>query len=829
MKQRNFMRFANSSFALALLLALFATPALYSQEEEEEWYYDKPIKNIVFDNLKNVKKSDLEGVTSRFISQPFTDELIGDLYERLFSLEYFDDVEIRAAKGSDNGKTVNLILTVQERLIVSKLNFSGNRQLHDADLKTQVSMKERDVFVESKVLEDERAIRNYYIEKGYTKVTVSSSFEEKDNGIHITFKIREGQQTVLRSITFAGNQVISSKSLKGKLSSKESGIFRKGEYQESELAQDLRTIITFYQERGYMDARVVGVDQESSYNEKKNREELDVTIEVFEGEQYVFGGITFEGNHVFSDKELQDRVTLKEGAVYNETKFQQTKMNVQNLYYENGYTANRFGTNTSKDADSRVISYVIKIDEFPRSHIESIIVKGNEKTKEYVITREIPIDEGDIFSNAKIANGMRNLYNLQYFSAVSPEVVQGSEDNLVDIVFTVEEQSTTSLEFGFTFSGVSDPDEIPIALTARLQESNLFGEGKTASIGTTLSTSQQSVSVGYGQNWIFGRPISANFSVSYTHSRYYTLRDKMLPSGDIDDDYYYMRYQQNQFNFAFSLGHRWTPNFAILTLSGGVTTGLINHTYDDDLWIPYDTSVSQYADNWKPKNSVWIGFSMDGRNIAYDPSTGWFASQRITWYGLFKEGFFPFAENWGEEEFYLRTDTKLERYFTLLNIPVTEKWSFKAVLMGYTWFAFQFEALDSTIKKNSRLYIDGMFNGKGWTIYNADEGRGRMMWTNSIELRIPIVPGMMSIDAWFDAVAIADYPYNFSSLTEEDWYFSFGPSLRFTIPQFPLRLIFANPFRIIDGNVVFTDQDGDGDYDWTSNWHFVLSFNITNR
>ena len=227
------MRVKNTFFVFAVfcVAAIFSAAPVFSQTDSEDWFYGKPIKNIVFDNLKNVKQGDLDGVTSSFISKPFSDDLISELYDRVFSLEYFDDVEIKAAKNADNGKTVNLILSVVERPVVMKLNFDGNRYIHDADLKSKISLKAKDIFVESKVLEDERAIRNYYIEKGYTKISVESSFEMRDDGAYVTFKIREGRQTVVKSIGFAGNQVVSSKTLKGKISLKEAGLFKKGSFQ----------------------------------------------------------------------------------------------------------------------------------------------------------------------------------------------------------------------------------------------------------------------------------------------------------------------------------------------------------------------------------------------------------------------------------------------------------------------------------------------------------------------------------------------------------------------------------------------------------------------
>ncbi|MBR1536993.1 MAG: BamA/TamA family outer membrane protein, partial [Treponema sp.] len=210
----------------------------------------------------------------------------------------------------------------------------------------------------------------------------------------------------------------------------------------------------------------------------------------------------------------------------------------------------------------------------------------------------------------------------------------------------------------------------------------------------------------------------------------------------------------------------------------------------------------------------------DDRDINYDPSSGWFLSQRFTWYGLT-----PL-----ETEFFLRTDTKLEKYFTLLKFPVTESWMFKLVLMGYSGLSMQFPKPGSGIGDSSRLYLDGMFNARGWTsIYNKK--RGKAMWSNILELRIPVVPGILALDIFGDAAVIKDEPGELfdGSISKEDFFFSWGPGIRFTIPQFPLRLLFANTGKF--GSTSSSDKygKGDGEWHWDKNWKFVLSFNITNK
>ena len=203
-----------------------------------------------------------------------------------------------------------------------------------------------------------------------------------------------------------------------------------------------------------------------------------------------------------------------------------------------------------------------------------------------------------------------------------------------------------------------------------------------------------------------------------------------------------------------------------------------------------------------------MAVSIDDRDINYDPSKGWFASQRFTWYGLT-----PL-----ETEFFLRTDTKLEKYFTLLKLPITETWDFKLIFMAYSGLSLQFPKPGTGIGDSSRLYIDGMFNARGWTsIYN--KVRGKAMWSNILELRMPLIPGILALDFFGDAAVITKEPDELQNVSLSDFYCSTGPGLRFTIPQFPLRLLFANTFRF----------DEDKNLEWDKNWKFVLSFNITNK
>ncbi len=801
----------------AVMFLLFTSAAVYSQQDggsdtvetsDSDWYYGKHIKSVSFKGLKSVQSKEVDGVTGSFLGKQFSDELFADLLDRIYALDLFDDITPEAVPGDSKRNTVAIVFTVKERPVISRILVSGNKQVRTADIKDTVSIKEKDIFIAGKVLIDERAVRDLYLGKGFTNVKVTSSTKQTEKGVEVSFIIDEGRSTVISNLAFRGNKIVSDKTLRGKLKLKEVGLFNKGAFQESMLEADKQAILSYYQNLGYIDAVIVDVTQETSINKKKNRDELTITFVIQEYSQYTFGGITFNGNRIFDDNKLAGLIKLKNGAVFNQSKFQESVMAVADLYYENGYTSNRFQPIPSKDTENKVITYVFNITENVRSHVESVTVKGNTKTKEHVILREIPIESGDIFSKEKVTTGLRNLYNLQYFSAVVPDIISGSEENLVDLVISVEEQSTTSIEFGVTFSGVSDPDDLPFALFVKWQDSNIAGLGKSVSVGTTVATDEQSLSLSYGENWFMGLPLSSSITTEISHANLSALRLKYLPDGSVDSDSYYMDYEQWKWSLGLSLGHRWTPDWAILSLSGGITGSLKSNIYNDDLWIPVDTSVSDYANKWGWQNSVYIAGSIDDRDINYDPSKGWFTSQRFTWYGIT-----PL-----EDEYFLRTDTKLEKYFTLLNLPVSDKWNLKMVLAGYTGLSMLFPYSGTSIGDTSRLYVDGMFNGRGWTsIYNTV--RGRAMWSSNIELRMPLVPGVIALDWFGDAAAIKKQPTAmFTNLCVEDFYFSTGPGIRFSIPQFPLRLLFANTFKVEDSNIK-----------WDKKWKFVLSFNLTNK
>lgn len=806
------------------------------------WYQNKVISSIPFYGLKTITQDEMDGIFSSYVGKPFTDELYADILQKLYSLEYFSDIVTEVLPVDSSLKKILLTFTVVERPVVRRIIFMGNTSFRPGALLENITVKEGDIYNESVLAIDERNLRNFYLSKGYDTVTVSRAVEENPDGsITVRFVINEGRPTVISKIMFEGNQLVTAKTLKRKMQLKEARFLSSGAFTESALVADRNAIRQYYVQQGYVDAVVENVIRNIDSESDPERNLLELTFVIREGERYTYGGTEIEGNHIFSSEELLSNIKIKPGDILNLSRVEEGFQAIADVYYENGYTSAIINQNEIRDTEQRSISYLITVVESDRSHVESIVIVGNEKTKEDVIKREFLFEEGDIFSKTKLMNTIRNLYNLRYFSTVVPQIDQGSEQNLIDVVVNLEEQSTASFQFGVTFSGVTDSDTFPLSAFVQWQDMNFLGLGLDVSAGITASTDIQSVTLGYTHNWFLGSPLSVTFALSAAHRYLYTYQDSLYPIFDEDytnewgivpdpfhsreeyedadfiDDSYRMRYEQWYFSFSSSTGYRWYPVIAPLTLRGGIRFGVVKNLYDAQIYRPADPAIRARNDRWTWENSIWLRLSLDDRDISYDPSSGWFASEQVSYYGLF-----PVIET----DYFLRSETKLEGYLTLLDLPVTDSWNLKFVLAGFSTLTVQVPVTNQAISETSKLYIDGMFVGRGWTdIYSRSSAKGNFMWSNSVEMRMPVIKGVLALDFFFDAVLMRKDLSMVKTSTLDDFYFSFGPGLRFSIPQFPLRLLFTNVFRVQDGQVLWGEDGRAGRPEWA----FVLSFNMTSQ
>ena len=811
-------------------IVLFITAVYGFSQEQEGWYLDKPIKDIIFTGLKNTTQSELEALINPYRGRIHS-EVIAELYDKLWNIGLFSYIEPPDNQKADaSGSEVIVRFHVTEQPVISRINFSGNSGLRRSELMEIISTKVSDIYSQPKINIDIDAIKNKYIEKGYPNANVQvTQIEGGDSNIILNFIIMEGDKLSIKSIEFEGNTRFSNNTLKNQLSLKAKSLLNDGAFQDAKLIADIEAIEKYYHDRGYIDAKVI--DYPITYAKDEKGSNMTITFHIEEGNVFRFGEVTFEGNVIFPSEQLQKLINSKTGEIVNYSRVEADLQRVSDLYFENGYIFNSI-IRTPNKSPQNILSYHIIIVERGRAYIENIIIRGNEKTRTDVILREIPMEPGDVFSKAKVMDAMRNLYNLQFFSAVIPEPTQGSAENLMDLVFFVEEQPTTDVQFGLTFSGSADPDSFPISGMLKWNDRNLVGTGNQ--LGAELNSSvvdTTTFSVNYLHRWIFGLPLSGGVDFTANYVKRLATMDNQSPIFIGDESYafpdgfssyeeyidhnklpprdYLMDYMQWYISLGFSTGYRWSTFMGLLSVNGGMRFGILRNTYDNELYRPFDPALRAGNNTWTPKNSFWTSVSLDQRDIFYDPSSGFYLYGRAGFYGIFNN----------EREHYIRSDIKAEYFLTLFNVPVTDNWSFKGVLGLHSGLSRidkqpgrSSNSLTPPIEDGNKLSVDGMFVGRGWS--SEYRNKGLLLWENWVEMRFPIVYGILAFDLFFDFAGIeSKQGYYFgkndegkSNFTIDNFRFSFGGGIRFTLPQFPFRISLAKRFSFQDGT--FTWEPG---------------------
>ncbi|HNV36769.1 MAG TPA: outer membrane protein assembly factor BamA [Rectinema sp.] len=822
-----------------IILAQTSTQELAGQDYSQDWFWNKKIAGFRWDGLHYANRNDLDSMLRDYIGTLFTENIWIEIQAKLYALDWFESIESMALPAGEEEDKIIIKFIVIEKPSINSIRVIGNSSIRTSELLDVASSKTGAIFNEDKAKADSLAMQKLYLQKGFPDARVEyekTEVEGDSNLIILTFKVTEGTAVVVKKIAFSGISAFSSQTLKGQVTLKEAGLFQKGAFEESKLAESRTALEDYYASKGYIDAKVIDVIKNYSKDEKSQKNYLDITFVIAEGKQWKLGDIFFEGNSIFSTSRLASLISLKQNEPINLKRLLTDKQKIDDLYYESGYIFNTITMTEIRDEQGGRISFKISITERDRAHIESISFKGNTKTKDYVIARELPLEAGEVFSKAKIIDGLRNLYSLQYFSSIEPEIHQGSVVDLMDLVINVEEMSTAQIQFGLTLSGLGQPSAFPISGFIKFSDLNLGGTGKNLQVNMTLSPDEQSLETSFGQSWLFNKRISQSISFGIEHSVLQTAQDCIAPifsEEDIPDpfiglgsgsdewdgllssvpDAYLMDYDDYSFSLGYSMGYVHKIPQGDVGIAGGVSSGLDMSSYDTAKYRPYEKEMRDYNGQWVLKDSIFGRVYLNRLDYWYNPGKGYFLSQRLTYTGILPM----------ERQFYIRSDTRAEFYATLFSIPFSSSWIFSPVIGIHSGVqALLPQPWDSLAVTKDWVYIDGTFNVRGWkSLY---KGHGILVWENWLELHLPIVPQVLSFDGFLDAGAMMtengwldmtlDSPVSKGSnaLEWNNFAFSIGFGARFMIPQFPFRFYLAKRFVYDGSKVEWKTREGSFDF-----------------
>ena len=379
----------------------------------------------------------------------------------LWRLSLFEDIQIY--KDKTIGDKIFLEIAVKERPRLSNHTYKGAKKGNHDDLNEAVNahLVKGGIITENIKTNAKANIQDYYVEKGYldAKVTVKEREDKrKPNSVRLTFDIDKGKKVKIQNITFSGNENLSSKKLRKQMEGthRKRKLFSSSKLIKREYDLDKKLIVGKYNKFGFRDARIA---KDSVWREKDGDLRLHLTID--EGNRYFFRNISWKGNSIYDTQTLTTVLGIGKGDVYNNEllqtrlSFSQDGRDVSTLYLDEGYLF--FQVDPVEVAivnDS--IDLEIRIFEGPQATIDKVIVKGNDRTNEHVIRRELRTVPGEKFSRTDIIRSQREIVNLGYFN---PETLGintpvNPERGTVDIEYTVEEKPSDQLELSAGWGGV---------------------------------------------------------------------------------------------------------------------------------------------------------------------------------------------------------------------------------------------------------------------------------------------------------------------------------------------------------------------------------------
>ncbi len=568
--------------------------------------------------------------------------------EKLWQQGLFENIRITATRIEE--EMIFLNLSMKERPRMSKFTFKGVRKSEADDLRDKINLVRNDVVTDHLVIRTENIIKKHFSGKGYLNTTVDISQVRDTSGInqvYLIIDINKRNRVRIESINFSGNSALSDLKLKRQFKdTKEKGVmkpfdsmdkmlkdfakaavkldiiemgnsianaftddirprvFKSSRLIDDDFTKDKQNLIGKYNEHGYRDARIV---KDSVYRVDDNYVSIDLQIE--EGPKYYFGDITWIGNTKYNTEVLSAVLGIEKGDVYNQ-KILETNLNynpkgidVSSLYLDDGYLFFRVNPVEVK-VENDTIDLEMRIFEGKQATINRVSIKGNTRTNDHVVIRELKTQPGQLFNRSDIIRSTRDLAQLRYFNAekINPVPIPNPDDGTVDLIYEVEETAADEIELsggwgygriigtlGLSFNNFSTRN----ILNRQAWRPVPTGDGQKLSIRLqSYGTGYISYSASLTEPW-FGGKKPNSLTLSYYHSLFsngLSRKNENFASFKIDgfsvilgkrlqwpDDYFVLiqnlslqRYVLNNYGSVFSFG---TGNGEYNSINYGVSFG----------------------------------------------------------------------------------------------------------------------------------------------------------------------------------------------------------------------------------------------------------------
>lgn len=522
-------------FTLLLLLTSTLTFAQGGSYEDGKKYI---LGGLDVTGLKSYNEQTVKTYTGLRVGQPITvpGDQISAVINKLWGLELFSNIEFYVT--NVEGDKIFLELAISERPTLTSVTVNGIKQRKVDDILKDTDLKKGKKITESLIANSRNYIQNKYKKQGFlnAKVNIITANDTSEtNAQRMVINVNKGDKVKVKKIHFEGNEKLADKKLRKalkKTKQKRLGRFwKKSKFIADDYDNDLDLLIDKYAENGYRDARVI-----SDTIVKVDDNNIEIKIQVEEGNQYYFGDIDFVGNSVYTDRQLQSVLRIKKGSVYNGVELRKRiaddskpdAQDITSLYQNNGYLFSNINP-VEVSAENDTINFEIRIVEGKETFLDHVTVTGNDKTNDHVIFRELRTRPGQKYNKSDIIRSIRELGQLGFFDAeqVKPDIQNPNpNEGTVDLAYSLVESGSSQIELQGGYGGGGFIGTLGLSFN-NFSIQNIFkgeaykpvpmGDGQTFALRVQASRTFRVYSLNFSEPWLGGKkPVRFNLSFSRT-------------------------------------------------------------------------------------------------------------------------------------------------------------------------------------------------------------------------------------------------------------------------------------------------------------------------
>jgi outer membrane protein insertion porin family len=482
------------------------------------------VGSIKIEGNKRVETSTLLYYIKTREGEPLSRSQISKDIEQIYDLGQFKDIRVETRQGS---KGLEVVFIVEEIPSIGDVLLYGNVEVGDSDIHEILGFKRGEAFQDHITKEAKEKIKLLYHEKGFFLAEVDVvSKKSVRNLMNIHIRIREGEKIEIKNIRFSGNKKFSADDLRDQMETKAetwfSWIDESGIYKKDILKLDMFRLEAYYQDHGYLRARV----QEPNINIDQKNKEINISISIEEGSRYRVGKITSKPDDTVSADDILKVLQMKSGDVYSLSKVRAGILNISDLYSERGYAYADVNPITKINENSRTVDVSIEVDRGRKVYVGEINVIGNTRTLDNVIRREFRLREGELFDSVKLKRSKQRINNLQFFEDVKIDTRRGKEPDLIDITTTVTERATGSVTVGAGFSSTEN-----LMFNAGISQNNFMGTGRRVVFSTNLSSRRTDFNLSLTDPRIFDTELLGGVDAFNRKTNYYSYKAKSTGAG----------------------------------------------------------------------------------------------------------------------------------------------------------------------------------------------------------------------------------------------------------------------------------------------------------